>query len=106
MPRYPRLISLIILSVLTSACIFRPYQPNIQQGNYITQTQLDKLRIGMPKSSVIAILGQPVAKNPYYNNQLIYPYTFWHNGKKTVKYHIIITLKNNRVSRIEKSLPN
>lgn len=50
------LLSLPLLFVL-SGCNTVYYKANIQQGNLIVQEQIDQLKLGMTKASVIELLG-------------------------------------------------
>lgn len=52
-------ISWIICAIMTvSGCSL--YRPDLRQGDYITQTELNKLRPGMAKIQVAELLGNPV----------------------------------------------
>lgn len=49
--------------VLLSACTFPPrlYRMDVRQGNYLSQEQLSRLKVGLSKSEVIEIMGSPMA---------------------------------------------
>jgi outer membrane protein assembly factor BamE len=57
-------IVLIACSLALSACI-RPYQPNIQQGNIINNSDLREIRYGMSKQEILFILGTPMVIDPF-----------------------------------------
>jgi len=79
---------LITILIGLSSCtrLVPYYKPDIQQGNIITQTQVNKLKKGMSKNQVITALGTPVVENGFYRNQLIYVSTYQPgHGKYTVK---------------------
>ena len=70
------MISLVLISSLLTGCsIFRTHKMDIEQGNVITKTQVDRLHPGMSESSVRAMLGNPVLANIFTNERLIYVYT-------------------------------
>lgn len=53
-----------------------PYKAPIQQGNWVTQEQLDLLQKGMTKEQVVFALGNPVSKDIFRANRWDYRYTF------------------------------
>jgi len=72
------IISLCTLSL--SACI-RPYQPDIQQGNIINNSDLREIRYGMSKQEVLFILGTPMVIDPFNTARWDYFYSK-HNPRK------------------------
>jgi len=94
------LISLLIaLLISLSSCtkIVPYYKPDIQQGNIITQTQVNKLKKGMSQKQVIAVLGTPIVKHAFYNNQLIYVNTNKPNRGKYTEERLILQFKHNKL---------
>ena len=57
-------IVLICCALSLSACI-RPYQPDIQQGNILNNSDLSTIRQGMSKQEVLFILGTPMVIDPF-----------------------------------------
>lgn len=58
-------ITLLVAVVsFLSACI-KPYQPNIQQGNILNNSEIAELRYGMSKQEVLFILGTPMVIDPF-----------------------------------------
>ena len=55
----------------------------------------------MTPNQVTSILGTPVLKNVYYNNHLVYVYTFKPSHSKMTAKHLIITFVRNQVADIE-----
>ena len=51
------------------------YRVAVQQGNVITQEMVDRLRPGMTREQVAYIMGEPVMRNPFDQNQWDYVYT-------------------------------
>ncbi len=93
------LIAIILCSAIVSlsGCLLKPYRIDIQQGNIITPANASKIHKGMSTQQVINQLGTPVLKNVYYDNTIVYIYTFRAGHKKMIKRYMIIYLKNNRV---------
>ena len=57
-----------------SACI-RPYQPDIQQGNIINNSDLRQIEAGMSKQEVLFILGTPMVIDPFNESRWDYYYS-------------------------------
>ncbi|WP_345247501.1 outer membrane protein assembly factor BamE [Pigmentiphaga soli] len=54
----------------------RPYRPDVQQGNWITQSQVDLLRPGMTREQVRFALGSPTLTDIFHADRWDYPYLF------------------------------
>lgn len=92
---------LIAIGVLSlSACIsWVPYKrPDIQQGNIITQAEVDQLKPGMSKTQVIAIFGSPVLQNSFNENELVYVETDQINGGTITKKRLILTFRQDKLA--------
>jgi outer membrane protein assembly factor BamE len=81
----------IAVSMLTAGCsTMSEYVPNlrslgvykldINQGNYITQDQVDKLKQGMTKQQVRTVLGTPLVTSAFRENRWDYVYEFRRQG--------------------------
>lgn len=58
------------------------YKLDINQGNYITQDMVDKLREGQTKQQVRLILGTPLLVSAFRDNRWDYVYEYTRQGKK------------------------
>lgn len=70
-------IALIVATFLLSGCSFFDhwvYRPDINQGNYITQEQVNKLQVGQTKEQVMFIMGTPMLESVFEDN--IWYYVF------------------------------
>ncbi|MFW9608685.1 MAG: outer membrane protein assembly factor BamE, partial [Aquaspirillum sp.] len=69
------LLSVCLAAVLGGCSISQlptwlsPHAIDIQQGNAITQDQVDKLRPGMTRQQVQAIVGTPLLKDMFHANR-------------------------------------
>ncbi|WP_288108791.1 outer membrane protein assembly factor BamE [Limnobacter sp.] len=54
--------------------IIKPYKFDIQQGNYVTQADIDRVKIGMTKDQVKYILGTPLLNDAFHANRWDYVY--------------------------------
>jgi outer membrane protein assembly factor BamE len=53
---YPVLLVLVLATCLLTGCLYRP---ELNQGDYLTQAELDKLEPGMTKNEVQQVMGTP-----------------------------------------------
>ena len=79
---------LIACSLSLSACI-RPYQPSIQQGNIINNSDLREIRYGMSKAEVLFILGTPMVIDPFNEQRWDYFYSKLDQRKKQTDQRLI-----------------
>ncbi len=68
------IILVCISALFLSACI-RPYQPDIQQGNILNNSDLSEIRYGMTKQEVLFILGTPMVIDPFNEARWDYYYS-------------------------------
>lgn len=96
-----KLLSIIVLiSICLEGCI-KPYQPPVQQGNVLNERNINAIKTGMSAKAVMAKLGTPLLIN-IYNDQLLYVYTYQaQNSNAILKKKLIITAKNNYVTRVQ-----
>ena len=64
-----RLIAILLASVALAGCV---YKIDVQQGNYITQDLVDKLKPGMTKAEVKGLLGTPLLTDAFHANRWDY----------------------------------
>lgn len=58
----------VVLVMLTAGCsTFEKvvYRPDINQGNYLTSTDVAKIQKGMPQQQVAYTLGTPMLQDPF-----------------------------------------
>jgi outer membrane protein assembly factor BamE len=54
--------------------LVRPYRPDMQQGNIVTQEMVDQLRPGMTRDQIRFLLGTPILKNLFQESRWDYVY--------------------------------
>ncbi|MEH6357265.1 MAG: outer membrane protein assembly factor BamE, partial [Marinobacter sp.] len=59
-----KLIALILTLFLAGCAFPGVYKINVQQGNIVTNKELNALTEGMPRSQVHAVMGTPLMLNP------------------------------------------
>ena len=61
--------------------IFRPYVPDVVQGNFISSEQYAKLQVGMSREQVRQILGTPLLASYFHANRWDYVFEFKRSGQ-------------------------
>jgi len=79
----------------------RPYKIDIQQGNYVTQEMVAKLKPGMTRSQVRFVLGSPLVVDIFRTNRWDYVYTYQKAGKLTEQRQIAVIFDGDKLARIE-----
>lgn len=98
-----RLFTLFLSLILLNACSYiHPYHAPLQQGNIINADAVAQLRTGMTSQQVVELMGTPVLKTLFNNEQFAYIYTFKPNNGPLVYKRVILTFKDNRVIMINK----
>ena len=78
-----RIFLILIISLFISACSLPGmHKIDIQQGNYIDDSRIQKLKVGQTKKEVQLILGTPVLQDPYHPDQWKYIYALYKSGTR------------------------
>ncbi len=78
-----------------------PYKIDIQQGNYVTQEMLAKLKPGMTRSQVRFALGTPLLVDPFRTDRWDYVYTLQKSGELTEQRVVTVIFRGDALERIE-----
>lgn len=99
---------LIALAVLAAGCSRVPMLPGltahkieIQQGNYITQDMVAKLKPGMTRSQVRYALGTPLVADPFHSDRWDYVYQMQKQGETVEFRRIYVLFEQDKLVRIE-----
>ena len=79
----------------------KPYKIDVQQGNYVTQDMVAKLRPGMTRSQVRFALGTPLIVDPFRNDRWDYFYMMHKAGTLTEQRVVTIVFRGDELLRIE-----
>src|SRR4029077_15350436 len=60
---------------------FGVYKLDINQGNYLSQDMVDKLKVGQTKAQVRQLLGTPLVVRAFPDSRWDYVYKFTHQGR-------------------------
>lgn len=99
---------LILMMLLLAGCQSVPMLPgltphkiDIQQGNYVTQDMVDKLKPGMSRSQVRFGLGTPLVVDPFHDNRWDYVYVLQKKGRIVEQRRIVVIFQEDKLLRIE-----
>ena len=104
-----KLLFLLAVSlVLLAGCgrfsvptLFAPYRMEVQQGNYVTQDMVDKLKPGMTRNQVKFVLGTPLVADPFHHDRWDYVYILQRQGRVVEQRRIVIVFKEDKLERVE-----
>ncbi len=79
----------------------KAYKIDVQQGNYITQDMVAKLKPGMTRSQVRYALGTPLIVDPFRTDRWDYFYMFHKAGELTEQRVFTVVFRGDVMERIE-----
>jgi outer membrane protein assembly factor BamE len=111
-PRFLRLAALLALAALAAGCEtiktyvpdvrqFGVYKLDINQGNFITQDMVDKLRVGQTRQQVRTILGTPLLSDPFHKDRWDFVYQYSKNGKVVETRQFTVYFADDKLARWE-----
>jgi outer membrane protein assembly factor BamE len=99
------LLSAVSLTLMLGACSSFPslgvYKLDINQGNYVTQDQVDRLKVGLTRQQVKSALGTPLVTDVFHANRWDYAYEFRRQGKTLEHRQFTVYFVDDRVARWE-----
>ncbi|TMP27402.1 outer membrane assembly protein BamE [Pseudoalteromonas rubra] len=93
-------LTIILATTMLSACSSWVYRINIPQGNFLEQSDVDKLRIAMTKEQVLYVLGTPVAKDAFNTEIWHYSYVFNLGRDSEQRRELVVYFKGDNLSDI------
>ncbi len=99
-------ILLTTMALLLAGCNMpmlplKPYKIDVQQGNFVTQDMLAKLKPGMSRSQVRFALGTPLIVDPFRNDRWDYFYMMHKAGELTEQRAVTVIFRGDELLRIE-----
>ena len=95
-----RLIPLLPV-LLLAACSLVTHKIDIQQGNYVDQAMIAKLKPEMTRSQVKFILGTPLIADPFHSSRWDYVYLTGKAEKVKVRHKITIVFDGDKLKNVE-----
>jgi outer membrane protein assembly factor BamE len=77
------------------------YKIDINQGNYITQDMVEKLKVGQTKQQVRTVLGTPLLSDPFHADRWDYVYQFQRNRKVVESRQFTVYFASDKLARWE-----
>ena len=105
---FKKISLLFITSLLLSACSsvnpmnwFTPHRMVIQQGNYLTEDAVSRVKLGMSRSQVRFLLGTPLLNDVFHANRWDYPYQIERQGQTPEEKRLTVFFDKDTVTRVE-----
>jgi outer membrane protein assembly factor BamE len=80
---------------------FGVYKLDINQGNYLSQDMVDRLKVGQTKPQVRQFLGTPLVVSPFRENRWDYVYEFTKQGQVIAHRTFTVYFVDEKVARWE-----
>lgn len=88
---------------LMAGCSWVPtwgvYKIDINQGNFITQEMVEKLKVGQTKSQVRVVLGTPLVADAFHANRWDYVYQFESGGRVLDERKFMVMFLDEKLSK-------
>lgn len=93
-----RIPALIVLAALAAGCV---HKIDIEQGNYVTQDVVARLKPGMSKAQVKALLGTPLLSDIFHGER--WDYVYWHEDSdfKREQRRLAVFFVDGKLSRVD-----
>ena len=93
------------IALMLAACSWVPrlgvYKLDVNQGNYITSDQGEKLKVGQTRQQERAVLGTPMLADAFHANRWDYPYEFNRLGRTLEHRQFTVYFVDDKVARWE-----
>ena len=93
-----RLLAALLIALAAAGCV---YKIDIQQGNYVTQDLVAKLKPGMTKADVRQLLGTPLLIDVFHANRWDYYFSSEKNGRAQDRTLLSIFFENDKVVSVK-----
>lgn len=80
---------------------FRPYVPEVVQGNFISKEQRQFLRPGMARVQVREVLGTPLVASLFHADRWDYAFSIQRQGVAPQNFRLTVHFKGDMLERIE-----
>jgi outer membrane protein assembly factor BamE len=103
---YIRGIATLLVSVcLLAGCFLKPHKIDVQQGNYLDEAAVAKLKPGMTRSQVRFLLGTPLITDPFHPERWDYMYLDRKKGKLKSEKRLTLYFDADKLTRAVTDLP-
>ena len=84
-----------------SSDVFKPYEPEVVQGNFVSREQRQVLRPGMTRAQVRDVLGTPLVTSLFHADRWDYAFTIRRQGVPVQQFRLTVYFSNDLLSRME-----
>jgi len=92
---------LFLLTLLLAGCMLVPHKIEIQQGNYVDQAMVAKLKPEMTRSQVRFILGTPLIADAFHPNRWDYVYLTGKANNVHAQHKITVVFDGDKLKHVE-----
>ncbi len=96
-----RFIALVFSCLLASGCGPFVYKIDVQQGNYVTQDVVARLKVGMTKAETRQLLGTPLLNDVFHADRWDYYYSSVKGGKADDRKRFTVLFKDDKVASFD-----
>ena len=80
---------------------FKPYVPEVVQGNFVSNEQRQALRPGMPRAQVRDILGTPLIASLFHEQRWDYAFSIQRQGVAPQSFRLTVYFKGDVLDQVE-----
>ena len=80
---------------------FKPYIPEVVQGNFVSKEQRQAISPGMPRAQVKDILGTPLVTSLFHADRWDYAFSIRRQGVAPQSFQLTVFFKNDVVSSVD-----
>lgn len=110
--RHLRVVAVVFAALFSAGCAtidtylptlrsFGVYKLDINQGNYLSQDMVDKLKVGQTKAQVRQLLGTPLLVSPFRDSRWDYAYAFTKQGRVIERRTFTVFFVEDKLARWE-----
>ncbi len=92
---------IFLLFVLLAGCMLAPHKIEMQQGNYVDQSVVAKLKPEMTRSQVRFVLGTPLIADVFHQNRWDYIYLTGKANDVRVQHRITVIFDGDKLKSVE-----
>ncbi|MEO8165189.1 MAG: outer membrane protein assembly factor BamE [Betaproteobacteria bacterium] len=93
-----------LLPLLLAGCMLAPHKIDIQQGNYIDQTMVAKLKPEMTRSQVRFVLGTALIADPFHPDRWDYVFLTGKANDVQARHKITVVFDGDKLKHVEGDL--
>jgi outer membrane protein assembly factor BamE len=94
----------LVLSALLAGCMLTPHKIDIQQGNYVDQAMVAKLKPEMTRSQVRFILGTPLIADAFHQNRWDYVFLTGKANDVRARHKVTVIFNGDKLKQVEGDL--